>query len=49
MFYYVMLNKNVNKQVDLFQCILNVSHARTHVLGGVGSVTKMQAMNVNKL
>ena len=49
MFYNVMLNKNVNKQVDLFPFILYVIHARTHVVGGVGSVTKLQAVNVNKL
>ena len=48
-FYYVMLNKNVNKQADLFQFILNVIHARTHAVGGVGNVMKMQAKNVNKL
>ena len=49
---FIMLNNRicyVNKQVNLFQFILNVIHARTHVVGGVGSVTKLQAKNVNKL
>ena len=39
----------VNKDVDHFKFILNVIHARTHVVGGVGSVTNLQAKNVNKL
>ena len=44
-----ILNKYVNKDDDLLNSFFYVIHARTHVVGGVGSVTKLQAKNVNKL